>query len=272
MKQILTFIAFFLFIHAFGQLENRCQPDSIYQNRRVKKIYAYLNSSKDLSEVIEFDRNGHRIGSVKFSASYDKKTRKRKKTEQISYFRYDAEWKIIQIIDSVIYSHNASRVNIHYFFYDTTGVLTNVKYYEDPYKIPASETFYYSQPYRSTTVVRKDSSVVYSKTKEYDKDFYVNKFYGYYFQAKLKTGFSVYRGDTSTYQYSDYTDMQRFEDTEVIKNTFNGKGQLTTSNVNSVFLNDRTLTYTLSYTYYANGLLKSIRGYVPEYFRYELYE
>ena len=104
------------------------------------------------------------------------------------------------------------------------------------------------------------------------KVFYVNRFYGYYHEAKLKTGVSVYQGDTSRYQYSHYSDMQRFEDTETIKNTFNSKGQLITSDVNSVFMNDRTSRYKLTYSYYSNGLLESIRGYVPEYFKYEFYD
>jgi hypothetical protein len=66
--------------------------------------------------------------------------------------------------------------------------------------------------------------------------------------------------------------MQRFDDTEIIKNTFNSKDQLITSDVNSFFMNNRTSAYKLSYSYYLNGLLKSIRGYVPEFFKYEFYE
>ena len=34
-------------------------------------------------------------------------------------------------------------------------------------------------------------------------------------------------------------------------------------------MNDRINEYELNYKYYENGLLKSVRGYVPRYFKYE---
>lgn len=272
MKQILTFITLFFFSQSFGQIDNRSQPDSIYQNRKVKKIYAYLNSKKDLSEIIEIDRGGLKIRSAKYSASYDKKTRGRKTIDLISTYKYDSKLRLTQIIDSVIYYDNSCRINNHYFHYDTNGILDTVKYYEAPFQTPVSETYYYENPFRTTTTRRNDTLILYCKTKEYEKGFYVNKFYGYYHEAKLKTGVSVYQGDTSKYQYSDYSDMQRFEDTKTLKNTFNLKGQLIISDVNSVFMNNRTSKYKLTYSYYSNGLLESIHGYVPEYFKYEFYE
>lgn len=272
MKQILTLITLFFFSQTFGQIDNRSQPDSIYQNRKVKKIYAFLNSKKDLSEIIEFDRDGRKVRSVKYSASYDKKTRGRKTIDLISTFKYDSKLRLTQIIDSVVYYDKSYGVNNRYFYYDTNGVLTNVKYYEALFETPNSETNYYSNPFRTTTTRRNDTMILYCKTKEYEKGFYVNKFYGYYYEAKLKTGVSVYQGDTSKYQYSDYSDMQRFEDTETIKNTYNLKGQLITSDINSVFMTNRTSRYKLTYGYYSNGLLKSIRGYVPEFFKYEFYD
>jgi hypothetical protein len=272
MKLILTIILPLFFIQAYGQIDNRSQPDSIYQNRKVKKIYAYLNSKKDLSEIIEFDRGGRKIRSVKYSASYDKKTRGRKRIDLIRSFKYDSESRLTQIIDSVIYWNNSCRVNNRYFYYDTNGALNVVKYYEAPFQTPVSETYYYQNPFRTTTIRQNDTLILYCKTKEYEKGFYVNKFYGYYYEAKLKSGVSVYRGDTSRYQYSDYSDMQRFEDTTTIKNTFNSKGQLITSDVNSVFMNERASRFKLTYNYYSNGLLKNIRGYVPEFFKYEFYD
>lgn len=272
MKQILTLITVFYFSQTFGQIDNRTQPDSIYQNRKVKKIYAYLNSKKDLSEVVELNRDGRKIRSVKYSASYDKKTRGRKTIELISSFKYDSKSRLAQIIDSVIYWDNSCRVNNHHFHYDTNGDLDTVKYYEAHFQSPASETYYYGNPFRSTTIRRNDTLILYYKTKEYEKGFYVNKFYGYYYEAKLKTGVSINQDDTSRYQYSDYSDMQRFEDTKTIKNTFNSKGQLITSDVNSVFMNDRTSRYKLTYSYYSNGLIESIRGYVREFFKYEFYD
>jgi len=272
MKQILTLTTFFFFTHTFAQLDNRSQPDSFYQSRKVKRIYAFLNSKKDLSETIEFDRDGRKTRSVKYSASYDRKTRTRKKIDLISSFKYDSQLKLTQIIDSVIYWDNSRRVNNQFFYYNTNGFLDTVKYYEAPFKTPVSETYYYESPFRSTTVRRNDTLTLYCKTKEYEKGFYVNKFYGYYYEAKLKSGVNIHKGDTSRYQYSDYSDMQRFEDTETIKNTFNSKGQLIISDINSVFMNNRTSKYKLNYKYYSNGLLESIRGYVPEYFKYEFYD
>ena len=272
MKQIVTLITLFICSQTYGQIDNRSQPDSIYLNRKVKKIYAYLNSKKDLSEIIEFDRDGRKIRSVKYSASYDKKTRGQKTINLISSFKYDSKSRLTQIIDSVIYWDNSCRINNHYFYYDTNGVLETVKYFEAPFETPISETYYYESPFRTTTIQRNDTLILYCKTKEYENGFYVNKFYGYYYEAKLKSGVSVYQGDTSRYQYSDYSDMQRFEDTETIKNTFNSKGQLITSDVNSVFMNNRTSKYKLTYSYYSNGLLASIRGYVPEFFKYEFYD
>lgn len=272
MKEILTLITLFFFSQTFGQIDNRSQPDSIYLNRKVKKIYAFLNSKKDLSEVIEFDRDGRKVRSVKYSASYDKRTRGRKTIDLISTFKYDSKLRLTQIIDSVIYWDNSCRINNHYFHYNTNGVLDTVKYYEAPFQTPVSETYYYENPYRTTTVRRNDTLTLYCKTKEYEKGFYVNMFYGYYYEAKLKSGVSIHQGDTSRYQYSDYSDMQRFEDTETIRNTFNSKGQLITSDINTVFMNNRTSKYKLTYNYYSNGLLESIRGYVPEYFKYEFYD
>ena len=272
MKQILTIILPLFFIQAYGQIDNRSQPDSIYQNRKVKKIYAYLNSKKDLSEIVEFDRDGRKTRSVKYSASYDRKTRTRKKIDLICCFKYDSELRLTQIIDSVIYWDNSCRVNNCYLYYDTNGVLTAVKYYEAPFQIPVSETYYYKNPFRTTTIRRNDTLILYCKTKEYEKGFYVNKFYGYYYESKHKSGFSIYQGDTSKYKYSDYSNIQRFEDMETIKNTFNSKGQLIASDVNSVFMNNRTSRYQLTYSYYSNGLLESIRGYIPEFFKYEFYD
>jgi len=272
MKQILTLITFFIFSQTFGQIDNRTQPDSIYENRKVKKIFAYLNSKKDLSEIIEFDRDGRKTRSVKYSASYDKRTRERKTIDLISTFKYDSKLRLNQIIDSVVYYDKSYRVNNRYFYYDTKGVLTNIKYYEAQFDTPVSETYYYENPFRTTTIRRNDTLILYCKTKVYEKGFYVNKIYGYYYEAKLKTGVSVKQGDTSRYQYSDYSDMQKFEDTETINNTFNSKGQLITSDVNSIFMNNRTSRYKLTYSYYPNGLLESIRGYVPEFFMYEFYD
>jgi len=272
MKHILTIILAVFFIQAYGQIDNRSQPDSIYQNRKVKKIYAFLNSKKDLSEVVEFDRSGRKVRSVNYSASYDRKTRTRKRIDLVRSFQYDSVSRLTQIIDSVLYWNNSWRVNNRYFYYDAKGALSAVKYYEAPFHTPVSITYYYQDPFRSTTIRQNDTIILYCKTKEYERGFYVNKFYGYYYETKFKGEVSVVPGDTSKYQYPDYSGMQRFEDTMTIKNSFNSKGQLISSDVNSVFMSDRTTRYKLTYDYYSNGLLKSIRGYIPEFFKYEYYD
>jgi len=59
-KYILFLIFISEIISCYGQIENRWQPDSIYSNRNVKKIYVYLNSPKDLAEIVEFDKAGKR--------------------------------------------------------------------------------------------------------------------------------------------------------------------------------------------------------------------
>ena len=72
--------------------------------------------------------------------------------------------------------------------------------------------------------------------------------------------------DTSKVQYSDYKDLQKFNSNTVLTNTYNSKGQIISSDFNQVFMNDRTITHKL--TYYSlpsNGLLKSVRGYIPDF-------
>jgi hypothetical protein len=101
MNRILFLIFLSIPIFSFGQIENKWQPDSIYTNRQVKKIFVYMNSPKDLSEIIEFDRTGKRIRSTKYSASYNRKTRKRKWIEKINLFDYNNKNQLIKIIDSI---------------------------------------------------------------------------------------------------------------------------------------------------------------------------
>ena len=134
------------------------------------------------------------------------------------------------------------------------------------------KTNYYYEPFKSTTTQKKDSIVVYEKTKEYEKDFYVSRLFGYYLESKLKKVKTTENAITNTFAYSDQTDLQRFEDNKTINNSFNEKGQLIKSDIKSIFMNDRINEYELNYKYYENGLLKSIRGYVPRYFKYEFWE
>jgi hypothetical protein len=118
----------------------------------------------------------------------------------------------------------------------------------------------------------KDSTVVYEKTKEYERDFYVKRFFGYYLEPKLNRDQSTIDGVTNTTAYSDYENLERFEDKKSIKNTFDSNSRLIKSEIRSVFMNDRINEYELYYKYYKNGLLKSVRGYVGRYFEYEYWE
>ena len=247
---------------SFGQIENRWQPDSIYVNRQVKKIFVYLNSPKDLSEIVEFDRTGKRIRSTEFSASYNRKTRKHKSTDKINRYEYDSQNRLIKIIDSIGKDSITFKDGLNNKLISSRKNLGSFVY----------KTNYYYEPFKSTTTQKKDSIVVYEKTKEYEKDFYVSRLFGYYLESKLKKVKTTENAITNTFAYSDQTDLQRFEDNKTINNSFNEKGQLIKSDIKSIFMNDRINEYELNYKYYENGLLKSIRGYVPRYFKYEFWE
>lgn len=234
----------------------------MYANRNVKRIFIYLNSPRDLSEIVDFDKSGKRTRSIKYSASYNRITRNRKGIESVKLYNYDSLNRLISITDSlgtdsIIYQYgyngrlNSSIKNLGNFTYLT-------QYFYDPFK--------------TTTTRMKDSTVVYNKTKEYERDFYVKRFFGYYFEPKLKRVESTIDGESNTTAYSDYEDLQRFEDDESIKNSFDTNGRLTKSEIRSVFMNDRINEYELYYKYYKSGLLRSVRGYVPRYFKYEFWE
>ncbi len=262
MNRFLFLIFISIPIFGFGQIENRWQPDSVYANRQVKKIFVYMNSPKDLSEIIEFDRTGKKIRSTKYSASYNRKTRKRKSIEKVNLFDCNNKNQLVRIIDSV---GKDSTI----FKYETNGKLTWSRKNLGSF---VYETSYNYEPYESTTTGKNDSIIIYHKTKEYDKDFYVKRFYGYYLEPKLKKILETINGIPNTTTYKDYGDLEKFKDNKTITNSFNEKGQLVKSDVYSKFMNDRVNEYQLTYKYYKNGLLKSIRGYVPRYFKYEYWE
>ncbi|WP_106795108.1 hypothetical protein [Aquimarina sp. Aq78] len=247
---------------SYGQIENRWQPDSVYSNRQVKKIFVYLNSSKDLSEIVEFNQTGKRISSIKYSASYNRKTRKVKRINKINLYQYNSSNHLVRIKDSL---GNDSIT----FKYGTNGKLdSSIK------KIGnlIYETKYYYKPFKSTTTRRNDSIILYQKTKEYDKDVYVKRFVGYYLEPKLKKVTDTINGIPNTIAYKDQNDLQKFADDKTITNTFDEEGRLIKSDIYSVFMNDRINKYELNYKYFKNGLLKSVRGYIPRYFKYEYLE
>ena len=273
MNKVLILTYLVLSISAYGQEENSCQPDSVYKNRLVKKIITYQNSPRDLLKVRFLDREGHKIRSITYSVSYNGKTRKNKRVEMTSHYKYDANMRLVQIIDSTAHFDGSFSVDNNFFFHDTLGRLTKSQKYKEKFpKSPNYETLYYYDPFKSTTIQRRDSLIVYHKTKEYENDFYVKRFYGYYLESKLKEGFRVQGQDTIKYQYSDSNDLQKFNDDSVLRNKFNSSGQIINSDINTVFMNDKKIEHKLTYYYYPNGLLKSVRGYIPEFFEYEFYK
>ncbi|WP_044203401.1 hypothetical protein [Flammeovirga sp. OC4] len=262
MKRIILLILIFTPSLSFGQIENRWQPDSVYSNRQVKKVFVYLNSPKDLSEIVEFDTTGKRIRSTKFSASYNKKTRKLKGIDKVSFYEYDSKNHLIRIIDSLKTDSTIFKYGNDNKLISSQKRLGNFVY----------ETMYKHNPLVETTIRRKDSVIVYNKTKEYDKDFYVSRFYGFYLEPKLKNITDTIEGVPNTTAYKDYDDLEKFKDNKIIKNSFDSNSQLIKSEIKSIFLNDRINEYELNYSYYKNGLLKSIRGYIPRYFKYEFWD
>lgn len=265
-------LIFFNSIFSYGQIENRWQPDSLYKNKKVKRIFVYENSPKDLSEIVELDRNGKVIRIEKYSASYNKKTRKSKSIDRVTTHIYDEMGKITHKVDTIIYHHNNSVSTEKTYFYYENGLLITSKYFKGKFENPSSETTYLHNPSTSTTTIKIDTIITYRKTKEYERDFYVKRFYGYVSEAKLKEKQITINGKTETYHYSDETDRQRFDEEKTIKNTFNEQGQLLKSEIKSVFRNDRISEYNLTYTYENNGLLKNIRGYIPLYYNYEYFD
>jgi hypothetical protein len=268
MNKVLILIGFFFSSSVYGQSENSYQPDSIYKNRHVRKITRFENSPRDLAEITCLDRDGHKIRSITYSASYNSKTRKNKRIEKTTHYKYDSNMRLVQIIDSISYG-----VEYTLFFYDSLGRLTKSQDFKKRFPdSPNYETLYYYEPFTSITTQRRDGLIVYHMTSEYENYFYRKRWYGYTWEPKLKEGLMVVGQDTSRVQYSDYKDLQKFNSNTVLTNTYNSKGQIISSDFNQVFMNDRTVTHKLTYYYYPNGLLKSVRGYIPDFFEYEYYK
>ncbi|MBT2557817.1 hypothetical protein J7E24_08470 [Hymenobacter sp. ISL-91] len=258
-------------ILSFGQVENRWQSDSVYRGMKVKRIFVYENSPKDLSEIIELDRNGKKVRVENYNASYNNKSRKLKSIDRVAIINYDELGKINEKIDTVFYYDNTFSIEKTYFYYEG-DMLTSSKYFKGNFIKPTSETIYSHHPFTSTTSTKIDTVVTYKKTKEYEKKIYVKRFYGYVLEAKLKEKQIEINGIIGVYSYSNEADRQRFYEEEITKNIFNEKGQLLKFEIKSIFRNDRTSEYDLIYTYEDNGLLKSIRVYVPLYYKYEYFD
>lgn len=245
-----------------GQIENRWQPDSIYKNLSVSKIYVYLNSPKDLSEIVEFDRTGKKIRSIKYTASYNRRTRKYKRIQKIRLYKYDSLNRLNMVLDSARNDSITFRYNSNGKLVSSSKNLGNFIF----------ETNYYYNPFKSTTIRKKNSKIVYENTKEYDNEFYVKRSFGHSYKPKLKRIKHGAGGNVNTVAYSDYKDLVRYNHEEKIENEFDLEKKLIKSKIKSVFMNDRLNEFELNYKYYKNGLFKKILGYVPRHFKYEFYK
>lgn len=277
MNRIILIFFIFLPIVSFSQIENRWQPDSIYNSQKVKKIYVYLNSPKDLSEIVEFDKNGNKIRTVKYSASYNRKTRKRKTIDKILIYKYDLEGLLIKEIDSTIYFENESNVDQRIYEYDSLRRLKSIKFFQRDFEIPITQTHFFYNPYKTVYTRRWDSIIVAKETKEFDKNFYVRKRYLKTLEPTLKKSEMTFYDKDSTlvtekYSYSDYKDLKEKKVYNFLDNKFDKDNKLISSIVEYSYGTERKLMYELNYKYYKNGLLKSVRGYVPRYFKYEFWE
>jgi hypothetical protein len=274
-KYQLPFVILFIFaFQAKGQVpdEHSIQPDSVYRSNKVKRIFVYDNSPKDLGKVIDLDNNGHFTKILLYSASYDKATRARKGIEITVRYVYNSKGQLIERIDSASYVTSSEGTDRTYYFYDTTGVLKASTYYRRQYL--DTKTEYGSNPFNSVTIRRSlnDSLITYQDVTEYDRDFYKRSWWGYSWTIPSKIGVVVKRSDTTRYEYADYTDMEKFEWVEEDINRFNAKGQLIYSYENQHFTSVygwKPFQSKYFYSYYKNGLLKD--GYMG-YYKYEFYK
>lgn len=266
---LILFLFYFLLNHA--QPANLFQPDIIYKEKKIKKIYIYLNSPKDLSEIIEFDKNGKRIYAEKYDASYNVRTRKLKQLIITTQYIYDSIGRLQQKVNKRSYSNSSSFDNKTIYHYKN-GELVLSRYYQRNFDKANSETTYSYYPLTSTTIIKNDSIIVFKNIIEFERDFYEKKSYGFYYEPHLKEGvFNIDDKDIIA-TFSDYNDLKLFNQNTDIVNIFNKKEQLIKSEVKSIFMNDRTRNYILIYKYYKNGLLKSIKGDGRYFYKYEYFE
>jgi|GEM_PF-2064613 len=267
-RNILFIMIFLNSTLSYGQIENRWQPDSVYYNKKVKKIYVYQNSPKDLSEILEFDRNGKIIRVEKYTASYNRRSRRNKHIGIVTYHHYDTSGNLTQTTDSTYHLNGTFGIDKKIYDYKD-NLLVSSKYYKRKFEIPYSETIYHYNPFKSTTVIKDDTLIIYKKTSEYDKEFYLKRTYGFVLEPKLKEGKGIINGDAISFSYADKNDREKFQSHKTIQNIFNEKGQIVEAKVKSVFRNDRVNEYTLQFKYYKNGLTKSVSGYIATYYKYE---
>ncbi|MEO0898663.1 MAG: hypothetical protein AAFY71_19775 [Bacteroidota bacterium] len=228
----------------------------------MKRIYVYKNTKKDLSEIVDFDEKGRRSRSIKYRGSSNRLSRKRKDYVRINLYSYDSFDRITKIADSLGSDYTS-------FIYGKKGKLISSF---EKFDNAIFETVYYYNPYRSVRRKMLNGKLLEELTEEYDKNFYVSRFYKVEFKPKMKKITDSINGRINTTAYRDYNDWERQDGEKTFDNEFDSSGRLVSSWTKSVFLEGRVFETYLQYKYYKNGLLKRVVGYVPIFYKYEFYE
>jgi hypothetical protein len=256
---------FFTSINFCFAQDEKYQPDSIYANRKVREIKIFMNSPKDLSRIIHLNENGQRLKVENFSASNDKKSRKFKGLQSVSFYNYNDQNKLIKIVDSSSYYENYHEISYEIgntvFEYDKDGFLKSEKYFKSDNLESYRQINYSYLPYKTNLIVKNDTIVTLNWITEYDKNFYVSREYGFSFQPKVEYITVIENGKEFKVSH-DY--LERHETDLYYNNKFDEDGK----RVSSDLINKGHNVYKLEYKYFSNGLLKSERGYVPIYFEY----
>jgi hypothetical protein len=247
------------------QDDDHWQPDSIYANRKVKTVLIYQTTPQDITEIIHLNNIGKKIKVDSYSPSYDKKTRKLKRLELVALYKYDCSDKLIKIIDSTINYGNEYSLTRRIFEYDSTGKLRVERYFVREENECYREIRYFHSPFRSNLITRNDTIVTLNEMIEYDKDFYPSRQTGFYFQPKMEYQTISDESGTTKIQRSF---LEKRETDLKYNNIFDKKGKIVSSDLK----NNGHNVYKLKYKYYSNGLLKSVVGEVPTYFKYEYFE
>ena len=169
---LILFLLYFSLNHA--QPANIFQPNEIYKEKKVKKIYVYLNSPKDLSEIIEFNEEGNRIYEEKYNASYNARTRKLKQLAITTRYIYDSIGRLKEKINKGNYNNSTSLDNKTVYNYENEKLVL-ARYYQRNFDKPNSETSYSYNPLISITIKTNDSLITYKSTIEFERDFYEKK-------------------------------------------------------------------------------------------------
>lgn len=263
---------------SFGQYENILQPDSIYSVRKVKNIFIYDNSLKDLIKIVEFDQSGKRKRIEYYTPSFDRQSRKRKFIIEIATLQYNSNNKFIKRIDSTFYPGTPSKIQMSLCQYDSENNLLVTRYYDSENKSPRILTRYSYDPYKRTSINIEDSIVTSQGITEYDKDFYTKQYSSWSFCQTLEE-IKKNKKPVTKIAY-DRMELNKCTTNRTIKNTFNSKGQLIKSDIKSIYDSNRKHEYQQNYKYYKNGLIKSItgdmdkvnNGYTPWYYKYEFWK